>query len=111
VFEQGRKVRVRVSSRLDVALGLLAIPGPGEGRWTLFLVERGSMHEVSVSAGSKGTVWRAADAGGSDAGRVFAGMWTRGMATTVTNAESSAIASTQRLRISTATSVTTGCSP
>jgi SNF2 family DNA or RNA helicase len=72
------------------------MPGPDEGGWTLFLVDDGGdMHEIAVPAGDVKTVRPIAADGGADSARVLAGMWTRWMAAAATNAESSAIASTQ----------------
>lgn len=73
-----------------------AMPGPEGSGWTLFLVEDGgAIHEVSVPDGDGETVRPVAADGGGDSARVLAGMWTRWMAAAATNAESSAIVSTQ----------------
>lgn len=96
MFEQGQKVRVSAPSMPDFARVRHAMPGPDGDGWTLFLVDdSGVMHEISVPAGDEATVRPIAADGGADSARVLAGMWTCWMAAAATNAESSAIASTQ----------------
>ncbi len=96
MFEQGQRVRVRAMGLPDFARVRLAMPGPNEGDWTLFLVDdEGGMHEIAVSAANQSAVRPIISDGGADSARVLAGMWTRWMAAAATNAESSAIASTQ----------------
>lgn len=55
----------------------------------------GTLFEVRVGEGEPASVRAIASDGSGDSARVLAGMWTRWMAAAATNAESSAIASTQ----------------
>lgn len=57
--------------------------------------EAGFRHEVNLRAGDIETVQLIPTDGAADSARVLAGMWTRWMSAAATNAESSAIASTQ----------------
>ena len=96
MFEQGQRVRVSAPSMPDFARVRHAMPAPDGGGWTLFLVDDGgTMHEIAVPSGDEATVRPIAADGGADSARVLAGMWTQWMAAAATNAESSAIASTQ----------------
>ncbi|MFB4271350.1 SNF2-related protein [Nonomuraea sp. GTA35] len=88
-------MRVHFADLPDLATIRLAVPGDNEGDWTLILVDdQGVLHDLSVPAGSDIVRLISID-GGADSARVLAGMWTRWMAAAATNAESSAIASTQ----------------
>jgi superfamily II DNA or RNA helicase len=72
------------------------MPGANDGDWTLFVVDdQGDLLEVPVRAGDNGLVRPVVADGQADSARVLAGMWTRWMMAAATNAESSAIASTQ----------------
>ncbi|MDP9439988.1 MAG: DEAD/DEAH box helicase, partial [Actinomycetota bacterium] len=96
MFEQGQRVRVRAPGVPPFARVRLAMPGSTEEEWTLFLVDdEGGLHEVAVPAADGITVRAIVSDGGAESARVLAGMWTRWMAAAATNAESSAIASTQ----------------
>lgn len=96
MFDQGQRVRVCAPGVPDFARVRVAMPGPKKGDWTLFLVDdEGGLHEVAVPAADRDTVRAIVPDGGADSARVLAGMWTRWMAAAATNAESSAIASTQ----------------
>ncbi|MER5323705.1 helicase-related protein [Streptosporangium roseum] len=96
MFERGQRVRVHFVGVPDLATVRLAVPGDNEGDWTLILVDdQGILHDLSVPAGSENIVRLIGTDGGADSARVLAGMWTRWMAAAATNAESSAIASTQ----------------
>ncbi|WP_239311384.1 DEAD/DEAH box helicase family protein [Frankia sp. Cj3] len=96
MFEHGQRVRVHAAGLPDFAHVRLALPGPTEGAWTLFLIDdQGDMHEIVVYAADQHVVRPIIADGGADSARVLAGMWTRWMAGAATNAESSAIASTQ----------------
>jgi superfamily II DNA or RNA helicase len=93
-FEQGQRVRVHAKGAPDFATVRLAIP-EGDG-WTLFITDDdGGIHEIKCGPGHPAEVRPLESDGAGDSARVLAGMWTRWMAAAATNAESSAIASTQ----------------
>ncbi|MEW2474696.1 helicase-related protein [Micromonospora gifhornensis] len=95
MFEQGQLVRVRVEAVPEFATIRLALPS-ADGGWALILRDdQGRLHEVAVRANDLETVRPISCDGAADSARVLAGMWTRWMAAAATNAESSAIASTQ----------------
>ena len=80
----------------DFAEVRFAMAGSNQGDWTLFLKDDlGVMHEITVAATDQSTIRPIISDGGADSARVLAGMWTRWMAAAATNAESSAMASTQ----------------
>jgi superfamily II DNA or RNA helicase len=80
----------------DFAEVRFAMPGSNQGDWTLFLKDdQGATHEITVAATDQSTIRPIIADGGADSARVLAGMWTRWMAAAATNAESSAMASTQ----------------
>lgn len=96
MFERGQKVRVNAPGMPDFALVRHAMEGPEGDGWTLFLLDdSGVMHEISVPADDGKMVRPILPDGSGDSSRVLAGMWTRWMAAAATNAESSAIVSTQ----------------
>ncbi|MFB4294843.1 helicase-related protein [Nonomuraea sp. ATR24] len=96
VFERGQRVRVHFIGMPGIATVRLAVPGDNEGDWTLILVDdQGVLYDLNVSAGSGDIVRPISTDGKAGSARVLAGMWTRWMAAAATNAESSAIASTQ----------------
>jgi len=95
VYSKGARVRVRIEGIPDLAVVRAAMPLDDDG-WTLFLLDdEGGMHEVSVGHSELHKVSLIDADGGGDSARVLAGMWTLWMAAAATNAESSAIASTQ----------------
>lgn len=95
-FEQGQRVRVHMAGEPDFATVRLALPVGSAGDWTLILLDdQGLLHEVTVAAGDTTSVRAISSDGAAGSARVLAGMWTRWMAAAATNAESSAIASTQ----------------
>ncbi|MFG1886016.1 helicase-related protein [Micromonospora sp. NPDC049102] len=96
MFEQGQRVRVNAAGMPEFATVRMALPGAAAGDWTLFLVDdAGKLFELSVSEGEQEKVRTLVPDGRADSARVLAGMWTRWMTAAATNAESSAIASTQ----------------
>jgi superfamily II DNA or RNA helicase len=71
-------------------------PADVDGVAAVFLADdAGVVHEVLVGPGQPSDVRALISDGSGDSARVLAGMWTRWMAAAATNAESSAIASTQ----------------
>lgn len=95
MFEQGQRVRVCAEGVPDFATVRLAMPS-SDGSWVLILLDdQARLHEVAVDAGDLERVRPILADGGAESARVLAGMWTRWMAAAATNAESSAIASTQ----------------
>ena len=57
MFEQGQRVRVRAANMPDFAEVRIAMPGPNQGDWTLFLVDdQGAMHEITVPAADQSMV-------------------------------------------------------
>ena len=96
MFEKGQRVRVRTAGIPDIVWVRYALPGDEPGAYDLILVdEAGFRHEVNLRAGDAETVQLIPTDGAADSARVLAGMWTRWMSAAATNAESSAIASTQ----------------
>lgn len=95
MYANGERVRVRLDGLPDLATVRAAVPS-GNGGWTLFLLDdSGGIHEVELAADDTQTITKILTDGGADSARVLAGMWTRWMTAAATNAESSAIASTQ----------------
>jgi hypothetical protein len=95
-LQQGQRVRVDVVGVPDFATVRLVAPADADGVTALFVVDdAGAMHEVRIGPGESGKVRALVSDGSGDSARVLAGMWTRWMAAAATNAESSAIASTQ----------------
>jgi superfamily II DNA or RNA helicase len=96
VYSKGARVRVRIAGIPDLAVVRAAMPLDDDLGWTLFLLDdQGGMHEVTLAASQLHLVSTIEADGGADSARVLAGMWTLWMAAAATNAESSAIASTQ----------------
>ena len=96
VLEQGQRVRVSADGVPDFATIRLVLPTAKSDVSALILVDdAGAMYEVAVGPGEPATVRGIASDGRGDSARVLAGMWTRWMAAAATNAETSAIASTQ----------------
>lgn len=95
-LQQGQRVRVDAVGVPDFATVRLVAPSDADGVTALFVVDdAGAMHEVRIGPGESGKVRALVSDGSGDSARVLAGMWTRWMAAAATNAESSAIASTQ----------------
>ena len=95
MYASGERVRVRLTGVPDLATVRAAVPN-GTSGWTLFLLDdAGGIHEVELTAGDIASVTTIQTDGAADSARVLAGMWTRWMSAAATNAESSAIASTQ----------------
>lgn len=96
MYASGERVRVHMDGVPDLATVRAAVPSTVSGGWTLFLLDDlGGIHEVEIESGDTQTVAKIQTDGGADSARVLAGMWTRWMSAAATNAESSAIASTQ----------------
>jgi hypothetical protein len=95
-LEQGQRVRVDAPGVPDFATVRFVAPEDPSGVVAVFVVDdAGSAYEVRIGPGQPGTVRPLLSDGLGDSARVLAGMWTRWMAAAATNAESSAIASTQ----------------
>jgi superfamily II DNA or RNA helicase len=95
-LEQGQRVRVVSPGVPEFATVRFATPTDADGRATVFLVDdSGVVHEVQIGPGQLAQVQPLVSDGSGPSARVLAGMWTRWMAAAATNAESSAIASTQ----------------
>jgi superfamily II DNA or RNA helicase len=96
MFANGDRVRVRLEGAPDLATVRAAVPTADDSSCTLFLLDDfGGIHEVELAADDTYSVTKIQTDGGADSARVLAGMWTRWMSAAATNAESSAIASTQ----------------
>ena len=96
MYASGERVRVHQDGMPDLATVRAALPTGEAGGWTLFLLDdTGGIHEIELAADDTETVTKILTDGAADSARVLAGMWTRWMAAAATNAESSAIASTQ----------------
>ncbi len=95
-LEQGQRVRVVAPGVPEFATVRFVTPADAEGIAAVFLADdTGGVHEVRVGPGEPGSVRALVSDGSAESARVLAGMWTRWMAAAATNAESSAIASTQ----------------
>jgi hypothetical protein len=95
-FEQGQRVCVSAVGVPEFATIRLVAPTDNPAVSALILIDDGGvMYEVAVGPGEDAVVRSIAPDGAGDSARVLAGMWTRWMAAAATNAESSAIASTQ----------------
>jgi superfamily II DNA or RNA helicase len=95
-IEQGQRVRVFADGLPDFATVRIVLPSADPGTVSLILVDdAGAMYEVAVGPGHPAEVRPLISDGHGDSAKVLAGMWTRWMAAAATNAESSAIASTQ----------------
>lgn len=95
-LQQGQRVRVAVVGVPEFANVRFVTPADADGVATVFLADDdGGVHEVHVGPGESSSVRALVSDGSGDSARVLAGMWTRWMAAAATNAESSAIASTQ----------------
>ncbi len=96
MYASGERVRVHLDGVPDLATVRAAVPAADTSGWTLFLLDdEGGIHEVELAADDIHTVTKIQTDGAADSARVLAGMWTRWMSAAATNAESSAIASTQ----------------
>jgi superfamily II DNA or RNA helicase len=96
MYASGERVRVHLDGVPDLATVRAAVPSGNTSGWTLFLLDDdGGIHEVELTADDTHTVTKIQTDGAADSARVLAGMWTRWMSAAATNAESSAIASTQ----------------
>ena len=96
MYASGERVRVHLDGVPDLATVRAAVPSGDTSGWTLFLLDDdGGIHEVELTADDTHTVTKIQTDGAADSARVLAGMWTRWMSAAATNAESSAIASTQ----------------
>jgi len=96
MYASGERVRVHLDGVPDLATVRAAVPASDTSGWTLFLLDDdGGIHEVELAADDTHTVTKIQTDGAADSARVLAGMWTRWMSAAATNAESSAIASTQ----------------
>src|SRR6185503_16704806 len=96
MFASGDRVRIRLDGAPDLATVRAAVPTADDSSWTLFLLDDfGGIHEVELAADDTYSVTKIQTDGAADSARVLAGMWTRWMSAAATNAESSAIASTQ----------------
>lgn len=96
MYTSGERVRVQRDGVPDLATVRAAVPSGDTAGWTLFLLDDdGGIHEIELTADDTHTVTKIQTDGGADSARVLAGMWTRWMSAAATNAESSAIASTQ----------------
>ena len=95
-FQQGQRVRVAAPDAPEFGTVRFVTPVDPDGVAAVFLADdAGVVHEVRIGPGQPGTVRALVSDGSGDSARVLAGMWTRWMAAAATNAESSAIASTQ----------------
>jgi superfamily II DNA or RNA helicase len=95
-LEKGQRVRVTAEGVPDFATVRLVAPPDDNGVATVVLIDDdGVLHELNVGPGTDATVRAVVSDGSGDSARVLAGMWTRWMAAAATNAESSAIATTQ----------------
>ena len=89
-------MRVHAPGVPDYATVRFVAPEDQSGVVAVFVVDdAGSAFEVRVGPGQPGSPRALVSDGSGDSARVLAGMWTRWMAAAATNAESSAIASTQ----------------
>ena len=89
-------MRVEAAGVPDFATIRLVAPTADPDVSALILVDDvGSMYEVAVGPGQPAQVRSIVSDGSGVSARVLAGMWTRWMAAAATNAETSAIASTQ----------------
>lgn len=96
MYASGERVRVHKDGVPDLATVRAAVPSGDASGWTLFLLDDdGGIHEIELTADDTHTVTKIQTNGAADSARVLAGMWTRWMSAAATNAESSAIASTQ----------------
>jgi superfamily II DNA or RNA helicase len=96
MYASGERVRVQKDGVPDLATVRAAVPSADTSSWTLFLLDDdGGIHEIALTADDTHTVTKIQTDGAADSARVLAGMWTRWMSAAATNAESSAIASTQ----------------
>src|SRR3954454_4929551 len=95
-LQQGQRVRVSAPGVPEFATVRFVTPVDADGVAAVFVADdTGAVHEVRVGPGQPGRVRALVSDGSGDSARVLAGMWTRWMAAAATNAESSAIASTQ----------------
>lgn len=96
MYTSGDRVLVHMDGMPDLATVRAAVPSTDSSSWTLFLLDdAGGIHEIKILNDDTQTVTKILTDGGADSARVLAGMWTRWMAAAATNAETSAIASTQ----------------
>ncbi|MFC9965646.1 helicase-related protein [Nocardia ignorata] len=96
MFEQGTRVRVDVPGVPRFATIRFAVPNEETGAFDLILADdEGRRHEVNLVAGDTQTVRALVSDGKAESAQVLAGMWTRWMDAAATNAETSAMASTQ----------------
>jgi len=96
LFERGQRARVSAIGIPDFVWIRHAIPGAEPGAFDLIVLDdEGAHYEVAVAAGDFHTVRPVDTDGKADSARVLAGMWTCWMSAAASNAESSAIASTQ----------------
>ena len=95
-LEQGQRVRVEAHGVPNFATVRFVTPADPSGVAAVFVADdAGAVHEVRVGPGQPSSIRALVSDGSGDSARVLAGMWTRWMAAAATNAESSAIASTQ----------------
>ncbi len=95
-LQPGQRVRVAAEGIPEFASVRFVTPVNAAGVATVFLADdAGGVYEVEVGPGLEAIVRAVVSDGSGDSARVLAGMWTRWMAAAATNAESSAIATTQ----------------
>lgn len=95
-FEQGQRVRIEAEGVPDFATVRVVLPTADPETASLIVVDdQGAMYELPVGPAHPAQVRSLASDGHGVSGKVLASMWTRWMAAAATNAESSAIASTQ----------------
>src|SRR5215213_6193465 len=95
-LQQGQRVRVDAPGVPEFATVRFVAPTDADGVTALFLADdAGATHEVHIGPGQIGRIRALISDGSGASARVLSGMWTRWMAAAATNAESSAIASTQ----------------
>jgi hypothetical protein len=95
-LQRGQRVHVDTPGLPEFATVRFVTPPNSSGVAAVFLADdAGSVHEVRVGPGETAIIRPLVSDGTGESARVLAGMWTRWMAAAATNAESSAIASTQ----------------
>src|SRR5215213_979750 len=95
-LQQGQRVRVDAPGVPEFATVRFVAPTDADGVTALFLADdAGATHEVHIGPGQIGRIRALISDGSGASARVLSGMWTRWMAAAASNADSSAIASTQ----------------